>query len=229
VSPAPRCYAATNLAVQEDPTCPSTQVPGAAPQRARSSTYPRSSPPTTPTLPIRATPAQRVAFGTSGHRGSSLRRSFNDAHIAAISRAVIEYRQAQGVHGPLVLGADTHALSEPAFRTALEVLVAGGVTVVVQDDLSPVPTPVVSHAILRRNGGRTGPARAAHLRARGGATASSSRPRTTRPTTAASSTTRRTAGPADTDATSWIERRANELLGDVSGVPGPPSTGRSPR
>jgi phosphoglucomutase len=171
--------------------------------------------------PDASDPGQRVAFGTSGHRGSSLRRSFNDAHIAAISRAVIEYRQAQGVVGPLVLGADTHALSEPAFRTALEVLVAGGVTVVVQDDLSPVPTPVVSHAILRRNGGRTGLRRGAPPSA-GWCDGIVITPSHNPPDDGGFKYNPPHGGPADTDATSWIERRANELLGDVSGVPRTP-------
>ncbi len=162
-------------------------------------------------------PAQRVAFGTSGHRGSSLRRSFNDAHIAAISRAVIEYRSTEGVTGPLVLGADTHALSTPAFRTALEVLVAGGVTVVVQDDLSPVPTPVVSHAILHRNGGRAG------LQGRrpppgGWSDGIVITPSHNPPDDGGFKYNPPHGGPADTDATSWIERRANALLADPSAI-----------
>ncbi len=166
-------------------------------------------------------PAQRVAFGTSGHRGSSLRRSFNDAHVAAISRAVIEYRAAQGVHGPLVLGADTHALSAPALRTALEVLVAGDVTVVVEDDLSPVPTPVVSHAILRRNGGRAGLRRSAPP-ATGWSDGIVITPSHNPPDDGGFKYNPPHGGPADTDATSWIERRANELLVDVSRIPRTP-------
>jgi len=166
-------------------------------------------------------PAQRVAFGTSGHRGSSLRRSFNDAHVAAISRAVIEYRAAQGVHGPLVLGADTHALSAPALRTALEVLVAGDVTVVVADDLSPVPTPVVSHAILRRNGGRAGLRRSAPP-ATGWSDGIVITPSHNPPDDGGFKYNPPHGGPADTDATSWIERRANELLVDVSRIPRTP-------
>lgn len=162
-------------------------------------------------------PAQRVAFGTSGHRGSSLRRSFNDAHVAAISRAVIEYREGQGVRGPLVLGADTHALSAPALRTALEVLVAGDVTVVVQDDLSPVPTPVVSHAILRRNGGRAGLRRSAPP-APGWSDGIVITPSHNPPEDGGFKYNPPHGGPADTDATSWIERRANELLVDVSRI-----------
>src|SRR5262245_1560006 len=99
-------------------------------------------------------PGERVAFGTSGHRGSSLRGSFNEAHILAASQAVVEERHAQGVTGPLFLGIDTHALSEPAFASALEVLAANGIDVVVQEGRGYTPTPVVSRAILRHNRGR---------------------------------------------------------------------------
>jgi len=102
--------------------------------------------------PDPADPAQRVAFGTSGHRGTSGAASFNEAHIAAISQAVAEHRYRKGVTGPLYLGADTHALSTPALVTALEVLTANGVHVVVAQGLVPVPTPVVSHAILTHAG-----------------------------------------------------------------------------
>src|SRR5512146_3597406 len=100
-------------------------------------------------------PAQRVSFGTSGHRGSALRRSFNEAHILAVAQAVAEHRARAGVTGPLFLGRDTHALSEPAERTALEVLAANGVEVVISEGDAPVPTPVISHAILGHNRGRT--------------------------------------------------------------------------
>ena len=92
--------------------------------------------------------AQRVAFGTSGHRGTSAEGSFNEDHILAVSQAVAEYRAAQGVTGPLFIGMDTHALSEPALVSALEVFAANGVTVMVQDGLGYTPTPAVSHAIL---------------------------------------------------------------------------------
>ena len=87
-------------------------------------------------------PAQRVAFGTSGHRGSSLRRSFNEAHLLAVAQAVCEYRRGAGIDGPLFIGGDTHALSELAERTAIEVLIANGVQVVASADGAPVPTPV---------------------------------------------------------------------------------------
>ncbi len=99
--------------------------------------------------------AQRVAFGTSGHRGSSLACSFNEAHILATSQAICELRAAQGVSGPLYIGMDTHALSEPALATAIEVFAANGVDVFYQDGLGYTPTPVISHAILTHNQGRT--------------------------------------------------------------------------
>ena len=129
-------------------------------------------------------PTQRVAFGTSGHRGSSLNGAFNEAHIAATTEAICRYRASQGTVGPLFIGKDTHALSEPAFETALRGLVAHGVDVRVDIDDGYTPTPVISHAILVHNRG----ARATSP------TASWSRRRTIRPRTAASSTTRRTAG-----------------------------------
>ena len=95
--------------------------------------------------------AQQVAFGTSGHRGSSLRNSFNEAHILAVSQAVCEYRQAQGTDGPLFLGMDTHALSEPAFASAIEVFAANSVDLFIDAGLGYTPTPVISHAILTYN------------------------------------------------------------------------------
>ena len=102
-------------------------------------------------VPDPEVPEQRVSFGTSGHRGSSLKTSFNEAHIVAITQAIAEYRKKAGVTGPLYIGRDTHALSEPAFKTAVEVLVANGVTVRIdaRDDFTP--TPVVSQAILTHN------------------------------------------------------------------------------
>ena len=96
-------------------------------------------------------PEQRVSFGTSGHRGSSLKTSFNEAHIVAITQAIAEYRKKAGVTGPLYIGRDTHALSEPAWRTAIEVLVANGVTVRIDSRDDFTPTPVVSQAILTHN------------------------------------------------------------------------------
>ena len=132
-------------------------------------------------------PDQQVAFGTSGHRGSSLRTAFNEDHILATTQAIVDYRVSQGFDGPLFIGRDTHGLSEPAWRSALEVLVANGVRVLVDDRDGFTPTPAVSHAILRANRGKGAPAQ------RDSPTASSSRRRTTRRPTAASSTTRRTA------------------------------------
>jgi phosphoglucomutase len=103
------------------------------------------------TRPDPADPAQQVAFGTSGHRGTSFDGSFTETHILAVAQAIRDYRAAQGVTGPLFLGMDTHALSEPAFVSALEVLAAGGVTVMIQAGRGYTPTPVISHAILRHN------------------------------------------------------------------------------
>src|SRR5258705_8785431 len=103
--------------------------------------------------PNPSVPAQRVVFGTSGHRGSSLDNAFNEAHILAITQAICLYRKEQRIDGPLYIGIDTHALSEPAFASALEVLVANGVRVRYQRDRKYTPTPVVSHAVLTYNRG----------------------------------------------------------------------------
>src|SRR5262249_3391023 len=100
-------------------------------------------------------PNQRVSFGTSGHRGSSLLGSFNEAHIAALPQAIRDFRCMQGTDGPLFMGRDTHALSGPAQRTALEVLAANGVHTVIQQNDGVTPTPVISHAILAHNQGRS--------------------------------------------------------------------------
>jgi phosphoglucomutase len=147
-------------------------------------------------------PAQRVAFGTSGHRGSSLRRSFNEAHILAIAQAVAEHRARARVDGPLFLGRDTHALSEPAERSALEVLAANGVEVVVSRGDAPVPTPVVSHAILVHNRGRTS----------GLGDGIVVTPSHNPPEDGGIKYNPPDGGPADTAVTAAIERRANELL-----------------
>ena len=152
--------------------------------------------------PDPAVTAQRVAFGTSGHRGNGLKRGFNDAHLAAVAQATAEYRAGQGIDGPLFLGSDTHALSAPAERTVLEVLAANGVTVVVSAGGVPVPTPVLSHAIIGQNRGRT-----AHL-ADGLIITPSHNP----PEDGGIKYNPPHGGPADTDATGWIERRANLLL-----------------
>src|SRR6476469_939447 len=98
---------------------------------------------------------QRVAFGTSGHRGSSISSSFNEDHILAITQAICQYRSQEGTTGPLFLGMDTHALSEPAFATALEVLAANDITVMIDQDLGYTPTPSLSHAILTYNNGKS--------------------------------------------------------------------------
>src|ERR671917_135872 len=147
-------------------------------------------------------PAQRVAFGTSGHRGSSLRTTFNDAHIAATSQAICEYRAAQGTDGPLFIGRDTHALSEPALITAIEVFQANGVHVLADADDAFTPTPAVSHAILTYNRGRTG----------GLADGVGVTPSHNPPSDGGFKYNPPNGGPADTDATSWIADRANELL-----------------
>jgi len=147
-------------------------------------------------------PQQRVSFGTSGHRGSSLRRSFNEAHILAITQATCEYRKAQGTTGPLFLGADTHALSGPARRTALEVLAANGVEVLHAREGEWTPTPVVSHAILVWNRGRR------EALADGIVVTPSHNP----PEDGGIKYNPPSGGPADTGATGWIEKRANELL-----------------
>jgi phosphoglucomutase len=147
-------------------------------------------------------PAQRVAFGTSGHRGSSLRRSFNEAHILAVAQATAEHRARAGVDGPLYLGRDTHALSEPAERSALEVLAANGVQVVVSQGGAPVPTPVISHAILTYNRGRTA----------GLADGIVITPSHNPPEDGGIKYNPPDGGPADTGVTAAIEKRANELL-----------------
>ncbi len=152
-------------------------------------------------------PAQRVAFGTSGHRGSSLRRSFNEAHILAIAQAVCDYRAGQGIEGPLFLGKDTHALSAPAERTALEVLAANGLEVAVAADGAPTPTPVVSHAILCYNRRRRS------RRADGILVTPSHNP----PEDGGIKYNSPDGGPADNAVTGWIERRANELLAQGNG------------
>jgi phosphoglucomutase len=152
--------------------------------------------------PDPADPQQRVSFGTSGHRGSSLKGSFNQAHILAVTQAICEYRKAQGTTGPLFLGADTHALSEPAQRTALEVLAANEVLVLHAPEGQWTPTPVVSHAILVYNRGRSS------APADGIVITPSHNP----PEDGGIKYNPPGGGPADTSATGWIERRANELL-----------------
>jgi len=152
--------------------------------------------------PDMADAAQRVAFGTSGHRGSSLRGAFNEAHILAITQAICEHRRRQGIDGPLFMGKDTHGLSAPAQRTALEVLAANGVATVIQRDDGFTPTPSISHAILVHNRGRSG-----HL-ADGIVVTPSHNP----PEDGGFKYNPPDGGPADTQVTRAIEERANELL-----------------
>ena len=154
--------------------------------------------------PDPAVPSQRVAFGTSGHRGSSLDTAFNDAHIAAITQAICEYRASQGIEGPLFIGADTHALSAPAHRTALEVLAANGVSVLADARGGWVPTPALSRAIIAYNRRGMGDA------ADGIVITPSHNP----PRDGGFKYNPPHGGPADSDATSWIAARANELLAE---------------
>jgi phosphoglucomutase len=147
-------------------------------------------------------PSQLVSFGTSGHRGSSLRGSFTETHIAAVTQAICEYRRLQGIDGPLYMGRDTHALSQPAQRTALEVLAANGVESVIQRDDGVTPTPVISRAILAYNRDRT-----SHL-ADGIVVTPSHNP----PEDGGFKYNPPNGGPADTDVTAWVQNRANELL-----------------
>jgi len=154
--------------------------------------------------PDPSVPAQRVAFGTSGHRGSALDAAFNEAHILAITQAICLYRREQAIDGPLYLGIDTHALSAPAFATALEVLAADGVEVMVDAGDGYTPTPVVSHAILTYNRGRK----------RGLADGIVVTPSHNPPRFGGFKYNPPHGGPADTQVTRWIEQRANAFIGD---------------
>ena len=147
-------------------------------------------------------PSQRVSFGTSGHRGSALNTSFNYAHILAITQAIVEFRAQANTTGPLFLAMDTHALSEPAFVAALEVLAANGVTVMIDQDHGYTPTPVLSHAILEHNGsGAKDPADGIVIT-----------PSHNPPEDGGFKYNPPNGGPADTTVTKWIENRANELI-----------------
>ena len=149
--------------------------------------------------------AERVVFGTSGHRGSSLSKSFNEHHILATTQAIVDYRTSQGITGPLFLGRDTHALSLPAERSAIEVLVANGVDVRVDSRDSWVPTPALSHAILTHN-------RRTDTSATGQADGIVVTPSHNPPRDGGFKYNPPHGGPADTDATAWIADRANELI-----------------
>ncbi|MEG5267209.1 phosphoglucomutase (alpha-D-glucose-1,6-bisphosphate-dependent) [Pseudomonas sp. JDS28PS106] len=152
---------------------------------------------------------QRVAFGTSGHRGTSTELSFNEWHVLAISQAICLYRQSKGIDGPLFLGADTHALSTPAAATALEVLAANGVQVMISEGDEYTPTPAVSHAIICYNRGRTS----------GLADGIVITPSHNPPQSGGFKYNPPNGGPADSDVTKWIETKANELLAEkVLGV-----------
>ncbi len=176
-------------------------------------------------VPDVSIPTQRVVFGTSGHRGSSLDTAFNDTHIAAITQAIVEYRTAQGTTGPLFIGKDTHGLSRPAETTALEVLVANGVRVLVDEFDDWVPTPALSHAIIAYNAGIS---HLDKLDDRGGqADGIVITPSHNPPRDGGFKYNPPHGGPADSDATSWIANRANELIaggnrdvkrGEASGV-----------
>ena len=152
--------------------------------------------------PDLADPNQRVSFGTSGHRGSSLNGTFTEAHILAITQAICDYRGGHGIDGPLYMGKDTHALSSPAQRTAIEVLAGNGVETIIQRDDGVTPTPVISRAILVYNQGRS-----EHL-ADGIVITPSHNP----PEDGGFKYNPTNGGPADTDVTNWVQDRANELL-----------------
>ena len=172
-------------------------------------------------VPDPAVPTQKVVFGTSGHRGSSLDTAFNEAHIVAITAAIVEYRRSQGTDGTLYLGRDTHGLSEPAWRTAIEVLSAAGVTTAVDARGSYTPTPAVSHSILRANGAGT----EAGVRTTGPGLADGIviTPSHNPPRDGGFKYNPPHGGPAGSDATGWIASRANELLAggwrDVPRIP----------
>ncbi len=155
-------------------------------------------------LPDPDQPAQRVAFGTSGHRGSSLRHSFNEAHILAIAQALCELRRERGLTGPLYVGMDTHALSEPALRTAVEVFAANEVDIVIQQGLGYTPTPVISHAILAYNRGRSS----------GLADGVVITPSHNPPDDGGFKYNPPEGGPADTGTTRLVQDRANHILQD---------------
>src|SRR6059036_2372639 len=153
-------------------------------------------------IPDPAVPAQRVAFGTSGHRGSSFEKTFNEWHVLAISEAICRYRRQRGIGGPLFLGFDTHALSVPACTTAVEVLAANGIDIMLAEHDEYTPTPAVSHAILSYNRQRT----------TGLADGIVVTPSHNPPDNGGFKYNPPNGGPADDDVTGWIEARANAFL-----------------
>ncbi len=155
-------------------------------------------------VPEVSIPEQRVVFGTSGHRGSSLDAAFNETHIVAITQAIVEYRASQGITGPLFIGKDTHALSRPAETTALEVLIANGVNALVDEFDDYVPTPALSHAIIAYNA-------SGHSDLADGIVIT---PSHNPPRDGGFKYNPPHGGPADSDATGWIAQRANELIAD---------------
>ncbi len=165
--------------------------------------------------PDTSIPSQCVSFGTSGHRGSAFDTAFNEYHIVAITQAICAYRKSQGIDGPLFLGIDTHALSEPAFASAIEVLAANRVEVMIDDQRGYTPTPVISHAILTYNHGRKS----------GLADGIVVTPSHNPPTDGGFKYNPPHGGPADSKATKWIEDQANVLMGaNLLGVPRVPMT-----
>jgi phosphoglucomutase len=164
-------------------------------------------------IPDPSVASQRVAFGTSGHRGSSLDNSFNETHILAISQAISELRKSQNISGPLYLGMDTHALSEPALYSAIEVFAANGIETIIQRDLGYTPTPVISHAILTYNRGRSS----------GLADGVVITPSHNPPEDGGFKYNPPAGGPADTATTKWVQDRANQIitngLKDVQRIP----------
>src|SRR5450755_4250941 len=155
-----------------------------------------------------AVPAQRVAFGTSGHRGTSFDKSFNEAHVLAITQAICLYRRTKSIDGPLFIGIDTHALSVPAFESALEVLAANGIETRIAKGGEYTPTPAVSHAILVHNRGRKS----------GLADGIVVTPSHNPPDNGGFKYNPPNGGPADSDVTQWIETRANALLSTAGSV-----------
>jgi phosphoglucomutase len=153
-------------------------------------------------IPDPSVTGQRVLFGTSGHRGSSFDKTFNEWHILAISQAICQFRSQKKINGPLFLGMDTHALSVPAFRSALEVLAANGIDVMISTNDEYTPTPVISHAILTHNKGRT----------EGLADGIVITPSHNPPDNGGFKYNPPSGGPADLDATNWIEKKANEII-----------------